>query len=232
VADRMLLQTFRSEDDLLMARDGKIEAIDVMIEVTKNNVRRQREWLSGLRVQAANLERAGKPVPKRLDDGIANIEAAIRDAYATIVERESQKQQIDQRFASDLERFRQLKNLSAGGQRRSRQDARPLLHNIVTCADAAECDRLWERAETYVRDHATTKVQAGSDNLLITMPPKREDDISLILSRIDEPDSTGSSLFLDLQCQDSAGGEQTCRGPEAASIIRGFRAALTREEAP
>jgi hypothetical protein len=231
-ADRVLIQTFRSDDDIVMARDGKMASIDVMIQVTKNNIRRQQEWLGRLRTEAANLERAGKPVPQHLSDSIANAERSIRDAYATILDREAQKRSIRESFDRDLKRFRELNKLSDSQKPREPQTRLPVLHNIVNCRDTEECERLWSRAVAYVQQHATTQVQTSGANILIAAPAASGDDISLILSRINDKDGEGSSLFLDLQCQSSLRGEEMCQSPEAKEILAGFRAALTGGEGP
>jgi len=230
-ADQMLLETFRSEDDIVMARDGKLEAVDVKIAVTKTNIRRQQQYLASLRSHAANLERTGKPVPKELVNNIAKAEQAIRDSYAIIVDREAEKNTIRAVFEKDLERFLRIKNLTDSWKPQATGESRPILHNIVTCRDAAECDRLWSKATTYVREHATTPVQSSGPKILITAPPTREHDISLVLSRISGDKGGEDSLFLDLQCHDSLPGQEMCKSPEAKGIINGFRPALTGEAA-
>ena len=184
---------------------------------------------------AANLERAGKPVPKNLSEGIAGSERSIHDAYGTILDRENQKDAVRARFGQDLERFRMLNNLTSSRRQAQNQiqdhGLAPVLHNIVPCGDAVECDRLWKKAETYVHEHATTIVQPGGSNILITDPPTSENDISLILARINDKGSNGAYLFLDLQCQGTIRGRPMCQSQEAKSIIEGFRPALTGEDA-
>lgn len=231
-ADRVLLQTFRSEDDMLMARDGQVATIDVMIQVTRNDVRRQQQWLAGQRTEAANLERTGKPVPQNLSDGIASTERSIRDAYATIIEREAQKEAIRTSFDHDLARFRQLHDLPPSPAGSDAQETRPVIQNIVTCSGRVQCNLLWQDAITYVREHATTQVQANSDILLITAPPTGEQDVSLILSRINDKSGDGATLFLDVQCKSSQRGQETCRGSQARGIVEGFRPAMTGEGRP
>ena len=229
-ADRVLLRTFRSEDDIAMARDGKIASIDVMIGVTKNNIRLQQEKHARLIAEAADLERAKKPVPEHLVENIAQAERMIRDAYAAIVAREEQKQSIRQKFDRDLGRFRELKDLPAAEPEPARE-TRPPLHNIVTCADATECSHRWAKATAYVDQHSTTRVQSSSATVVITAPPVTERDLSLILSRINDEDGPGASLFLDLRCSRTARGRAACEGQEAQSIIEGFRSAITGKDA-
>jgi hypothetical protein len=231
-ADRVLLRSFRSEDDIRMARDGKLAAIDVMIDVTKKNVRRQQEWLAGLRAEAANLERTGKVVHQHLIDNIAQTERAIQEAYSTIVDREHQKTTIRSSFDQDIVRFRQLKNLPGSETKREAEEARPVLHNIVTCTGEEECNRLWTKAKAYVRQKAMTTIQTSGDNIVITAPPASEQDVGLILSRIIDKEGDGASLFLDLQCERSLRGERTCQGEQAQAIIEEFRPAIAGENAP
>lgn len=225
-ADLGLLQAFRSEDDIIMARDGKLAAIDVVINVTKNSILRQQEWLAGLRSEAANLERTGTPIPQHLSDNIIQTEQAIQEAYATILEREAQKESIRTGFEQDLVRFRQLKNLPDTDTPVPTQNQRPVLHNIVICAGPEECDRLWERSVDYVRRNASTPVQTSGADIFTTAPPSAEEEISLTLSRIDDSEGPGASLFLDVQCQRSPGGEEQCQSRRAQDIIQGFRTAI------
>jgi hypothetical protein len=229
-ADRVLLRTFRSEDDVIIARDGKLSSIDTMIKVSRNNIRRQQEWLAGLRAEAADLERAGKPVPKHLIDAIDKAERSIRDGYSTIVDRETQKHEIRERFSQDLARFRQLRNLPEPESSGRERYTRPTIQNIVRCAEPGECDRLWERAAAYVRENTTTAVQTNGANVLITAPPATDQDVSLILSRIHDKEGQGASLFLDLQCARSVQGTKTCQGETAKGIIERFRPAVLGEQ--
>jgi hypothetical protein len=228
--DQVLVRTFQSEDDIFMAREGKIAAIDVMISVTKNNVLRQQERLVKLLGQAADMERAGKDVHENLIDGIRQVEEAIRDSYATIVAQEKQKDEIRSKFDRDLARYRQLKKLPVSESPLPIQEKRPVLHNMVACAGPTECNRLWEKAKEYVRQNATTAVQTSSPQIVITAPPTTEKDISLILSRIDDKGGPGATLFLDLQCKRALNGREVCKGKRAETIVEGFRPALVGEE--
>ncbi len=228
-ADQVLLRTFRSADDLLMARDGKLAAIDVMIQVTRSNIRRHQSRLQNARTQAANLERAGKPVTADILDTIAKTEEYIQSAFQTIVAREQQKDAIRADFDRDLRRFQQLTNQPVPSLDRFENTRPPVVHNLVTCGNASECDRYWSRAVAYVGKHTTTPIQSVGRVLVITAPPQTLDDLSLTLARIEATGDGTASVFLDLQCKNTLPGDTDCHDERSLSVIEGFRAAVTSE---
>ncbi len=107
--DRMLLATFTSEDDMVMTRDGKITAIDSNIRVTNGRIENIEESLSQYTREAANLERAGKPVPDSLHEKILTSRAQIQRYLDYIASKRLEQEQIRAKFESDIKRFRELK---------------------------------------------------------------------------------------------------------------------------
>lgn len=231
-ADRKLLRTYRSVDDLVMARDGKIAAIDVVIGVSRGNIRRQQDWLRNLRTEAADLERAGKPVPAHVTEAIAKSERYIRESYATIVDREQQKEMIRGDFDRDLKRFRQLRDIPEEKTDAVPDAARLALRNLVTCDNAAQCDQYWARAVAYAQAHATTPIQTSGANILITAPPETQEDLGLTLSRIQEKEGAVTTIFLDLQCRNQSAADVSCSGARALKVLGEFRDAVTAPAAP
>jgi len=225
-ADRVLLSSFRSVDDLIMARDGKLASVDVVIGVARGNIRREQERLAQLRSEAADLERAGRPIPPPMDEGIAKTERAIRDAYTSIVERERQKEEIRVAFDRDHKRFRQLKEIPEDEAQLPVDPSRPALSNLVSCAGREQCARLWARAVAYVREHATTPVQTAGLNILITAAPKSPEDLSLALSLIQDQGEETASLFLDMQCKNQGSADLDCEEERVQRVLDGFRQAV------
>lgn len=225
-ADRVLLSGFRSVDDLIMARDGKLTSVDVVIAVARSSIRREQERLAQQRSEAADLERAGRPIPPHLEEGIAKTERAIRDAYSTIVDRERQKEEIRLGFDRDLKRFRQLKEIPEDKIQLHEDPSRPALGNLVICAGKEHCARLWSRAVAYVREHATTPVQIAGLNILITAAPKTPEDLSLALSLIQDQGEETASLFLDMQCRTPGSADLDCGEELVLRILDGFRKAV------
>ncbi len=107
--DRMLLATFASEDDMVMARDGKIAAIDAVIKVTRGRIESLEENLAGYTREAAELERAGKPIPARLQDDIVAAKAQIQRYKDYIEAKRREQEAIRKQFEADIRRFRELK---------------------------------------------------------------------------------------------------------------------------
>lgn len=230
--DRVLLNTFQSVDDLIMTRDGNLSDIDTMIQFKKGNIRRQQDWLTKLRADAADLERKGKLVPDQLRQRIVSTERAIEEALAAIVEREQQKQQIRKKFDRDLKRLRQLKNLPATAVPQEAMAARaPELDNLVECVDRNSCEALWRRALSYVKRHATLPIESLGEDVAITEAPKDRHDIALTVSRIWREDGKGASIFLDVQCRSySPGQQESCRTEARSRVLKGFRSALEQND--
>ena len=208
-ADRVLLRSFRSVDDLIMARDGKLASIDVVIGVARGNIRRQQERLAQLRSEAADLERAGKPIPQHLEERHRQDRAVDpRGLYATIVDREQQKEEIRRGLRPGPQALPPAQG-HPGGQGRALRGAEPAgpaqpgdlrpAGSNATGSGPGPC--------AYVREHATTPVQTAGLNILITAPPKSREDLSLTLSLIQDKarnpppcSSTCSARTRDRRC--------------------------------
>lgn len=111
-ADRVLLDTFASIDDLILTRDGQIAHLDSQIRLVRGHIDKLQENLDKMIERAAEAERRGT---KPSDDMIKNIESVrsqIDDNEAFITDKQREQQEIQERFDADIERFRALKGLS------------------------------------------------------------------------------------------------------------------------
>ena len=111
--DRILLDTFTNEDEMILTRDGKIEAIEAVIRVTKSRTEKIKQRLAQKELRAANLERSGKPVPQTLQRGIREARGQIRYNSDYISNRRKMQQAIGKKFELDIKRFRSLKMAEA-----------------------------------------------------------------------------------------------------------------------
>ena len=69
--DTVLLQTFTTEEDLRLARDGKVAALDSRIKHSQRLVEKLEQNHTDMQGEAATLERGGKKVPDDLQQKIA-----------------------------------------------------------------------------------------------------------------------------------------------------------------
>ena len=107
--DRMLLATFTTEDDMVMTRDGKIAAIDGVLRVTRGRINNIEENLTGLTREAAELERAGKPIPENLHEQILGARGQVQRYLDYIASKRREQEDIRAQFEADIRRFRELK---------------------------------------------------------------------------------------------------------------------------
>lgn len=224
--DLVLVRTFRNEDDILMARDGKLTSIDTSIQIDRSNIYRLKLKLAGMQKNAADIERQGRKVSNNYLKEIENTRKMLKEAHANIIRQEQHKESIRDKHNADLQRFRELKHLRDPGKPPENPDDKKrvtLLETVVICDEDSLCDELWGKAESYVRQHATTRLQLLADSIIMTAAPVKDDDITIAVSRIVEPNIPGARLFLDLQCKDSPRGKDFCLTPEVERIRIGFR---------
>lgn len=113
--DRMLIATFTTEDDMVMTRDGKIAAIDGVLRVTRDRIDNIEGNLSQLTREAAELERAGKPIPETLHEEILGARGQIQRYLDYIASKRREQEEIRAQFEADIRRFRELKAAQAEG---------------------------------------------------------------------------------------------------------------------
>lgn len=107
--DRVLLSTFLSEQEILESRDRKIASIDASIELTHITIDKLTKDLERERKRAANLERKGKSIPENMQKSIDSLQRQIADKQSYIQAKEQEKDDLKQKYAKDMERFRELK---------------------------------------------------------------------------------------------------------------------------
>jgi len=230
--DRILLNLYRNEDDLVMARDGKLAQIDGQIRLKYAEIRRYKKRLSEFQTVAASAERGGKQLTKTHLSNLQSTQRSIEKSYATILGKEDEKLSTVEKYNFDLERFRHLRKHATRAPNADvikKSDIPDLVETAVTCKKGAECARLWEIAQKYARKHATTAIDLIADRILVTAPPRELKDVSITVSRLDIMEGgDGERIFMDVQCANFTEGKEFCRGPLVSKIRTDFRTALER----
>jgi len=111
--DRVLLATFATEDDLLLARDSRIGAIDARIAQIREILANLEDSRERLRAKAAGEERSGRSLSEKLQQDLADLREDVQHHRDAIAKLEAEKEEIRARFAKDLARYRELKNRQA-----------------------------------------------------------------------------------------------------------------------
>jgi len=230
--DRILLSLYRNEDDLVMARDGKLAQLDGQIRLNYAEIRRLKSRLSELQALAAEAERTGKPLAPQRKANLESTQRSIEKSYATILGKEDEKRATIERYEHDLARFRVLHQGAAravNADKIVKSEYPDLVDTAVRCEDAAECDRIWQIAQEYARKNATTPVDLSGERILVTAPPRALRDISITVSRLQDDKRGGERIFMDVQCASFTEGKEFCRSPEVAAIRENFRQAIGEE---
>lgn len=231
--DQVLLKTFRTEDDIILARNGKLATYDTQIRVVYDNIHRLKQRLENQQHRAALIERKGEQLDSKTLLGMENTRQEIKDNYESILRREHDKERIEKKYAADLARFRKLKeiknsNLAHAEAGDNGGKANVLVETAVECIDDKQCDSIWEKALAYAKAHATTPVYADADRIFMTRPAITDKDISVTVSRI-LPDKKGRVvIFMDVQCKKLVAHETWCKKPEAKKIRAEFKQAVAQ----
>lgn len=110
--DNILLNSYATERDLIMARDTNVKAASAELDIAKGNLKMQENTLDDLQNKAGNYERSGKQPPKKLIDNINATKQQIANKQKIIAQRQKSINQLKQRFDKDLARYRKLKGLN------------------------------------------------------------------------------------------------------------------------
>jgi hypothetical protein len=107
-ADRVLLETFGSEDDLILALDGKLSAIDGQIRLLESHIHKSEADLERRMVLVKSIEQRGQRPAAQILADIESTRGQIAAHQANIESKRREQDTIRRRFDQDLERFRKL----------------------------------------------------------------------------------------------------------------------------
>ena len=224
--DKVLLSTFRNIDDLRMTLNGKLQAMDAQRRVHERTLENLKEDLVIVRKKAANAERHGRKVSKKMLDEMASIEDKISLTYTDINKTIETKKAIKKKFDNDIERFlffTKASNVSV--QELSDEIAEIKAAStlgLFNCKDKQSCNQAWEVAKQFVIKNSTTPINFNTDSLIMGSDPQQFTDISLSASRSTRANHK-VSIFLDIRCHNSTLGQEFCLSEKVENIRHEFR---------
>ena len=109
--DRVLLDTFTTEADLVHAREARVEAVDTQILLTETIIKDQEKKLENLKQRIANIEKSGRIVPENLPKELDSVSRQLETHYQFVEAKNEEKQKIIEKFDGDIKRFRELMDM-------------------------------------------------------------------------------------------------------------------------
>ena len=106
--DRTLLSTFTSEDDLVFARNEELEELDREIKQAYYDIDGLQRHLAELSDNADEYEKRGEVLPNDLINQMKDVMSEIGISEAKLQTMRRDKMNAEQKYASDIERFRYL----------------------------------------------------------------------------------------------------------------------------
>ena len=107
--DHILLDTYSQVSDLENTRDRYISTLEGVIKVAQHKLDNLNSDLEKLQKNANSLKEEGRPLPDYLNKDIANLQAQINRENSFIQEQRTQQSKVRDKFAEDIQRFKELK---------------------------------------------------------------------------------------------------------------------------
>lgn len=109
--DRMLLDTFASVEDIELARDRKISAIDSSISLAERRINKLRQEKDRLITKAAGFERQGKEIPEYIAEDINRVDRQITANNEFIADKREEQEVVRARHDRDIKRYNEIRLL-------------------------------------------------------------------------------------------------------------------------
>lgn len=106
--DKVLLQTYVSENDIIESRDRNIATIEGTINLTSSNLEKLRAQAEALRSDLAQAT-PGTELATKAESTLQQTQSQIQDFETFIGNKRAEQANLKQKFDQDLQRFRQLK---------------------------------------------------------------------------------------------------------------------------
>lgn len=197
--DRSLLATYASEQDMQLAREGKVASIEALLQLTNSRIESMKQRLHGLTEEAATYERSGKQLPHTVESQINNLRSQITRNEDFFKEKEQELGEINKQFDADINRFIELtaeqENPETSAQRIANLEAAKSNPNI----DLTRHDRTLLTTYNGEEDLVLARDRKlGSINELISLTSERIESMQIHFAELsdnaDEYESRGQKL--------------------------------------
>ncbi|MFW2373315.1 MAG: DUF4124 domain-containing protein [Gammaproteobacteria bacterium] len=106
--DRVLLDSYTQERDILIQRDARVDAVGSQISLTESIIKDHEKKLGAVKQRIQNIEQSGREVPENLHKEVIAVGRQLETHYQYVENKNNERQQIIDKFDDDIERFREL----------------------------------------------------------------------------------------------------------------------------
>lgn len=107
--DRVLLDTYTTERDLIVARDSRLEAVDSQIKLSLSIIDDANKKIKALEKRASNIRASNREVPPELFQRIEREKQQIKVQTRVMSDYKKRRDKISAQFDGYIERFKVLK---------------------------------------------------------------------------------------------------------------------------
>ncbi len=214
--DADLLRQFSSIGDIIRNRDSQLLALEQRIRIQNSKEDLLNLQLEDQQQQAATYERLGQKVAQSLLSDIDASQDQIANNSINTELLEKEKVRVEKSFERDIIRYKELESVRIALRKnaREKEGSEPV---IFDCPNSEICNRAWQLAQIYARDHATGKIEIITNTLILTSRPKEDSDIAISFSRIPAPDNK-MQIVLEVSCSIEEPGVAFCNTEKVKQI--------------
>lgn len=106
--DRVLLDSYTTERDILIQRDARVDAVDSQITLTESIIKDQEKKLADVKQRIQSIEKSGREVPENLHKEVIAVGRQLETHYQYVENKNNERQQIIDKFDDDIARFNEL----------------------------------------------------------------------------------------------------------------------------
>lgn len=174
--DKLLLDTFSNQRDIIIMRDDKLESLQANLRLTQSRNKQLETQLRKVSARIENLEASKRKVPENLTKQVEVIGQQMDKNNDSIERRTKEMTEVKAQFEKDLLRFRKLKGITT---------PRPDLNSV-------------KEAEQDTSDAGAKLTKADVEKLIDTMDQAVNDlDVSAVASTL----SDNVKVVMDISVQ-------------------------------
>ncbi|MCU7960770.1 MAG: DUF4124 domain-containing protein [gamma proteobacterium symbiont of Bathyaustriella thionipta] len=233
-----LLDKYPNIDAIKLTRNGKITYINDLRNAKKDYILKKQAQLEKLQMKAEESERNKKPIALSLLHDIDRLRKKISRSVIDMIKMENEKQATWTSYTDELYQYAKTKGVKVEPEDENAIKTKLSVSTdaIYECKDKDDCAAAWKLAKTFLRQHATRRIQIQGKDFIITAAAVAPTDISIAIMRVasDHEASAGdgkSRVYMGLLCANSPAGRELCKSEKVKQIRHSFLPTISRETA-